>query len=287
MVYVYNFNMVVYVEYVVLDNFIIDLLLLNLTTKIAHIPKTKLRFVSCLIGVIVALISPLIHGIYLILLKILCSMLMIVLVYNKSLKKYILCLVLFFLLTFCFGGACYFLTNLFNINFITKIDGIEHYNFPTGLAILVGYVCYFFIKNIVVHCGKLKLLDNFTYKIKIYDNNKEIICNGYLDSGNLVLDDKNEGIILIDYSTFNKIYPDVKIEDILLKKKINQIKNQSRTTISSIEKKQDVLTFKIEKIEIYSTNILNIHNITCGLSIKPFNKLNCNCILSPYFFKGD
>ena len=83
---------------------------------------------------------------------------------------------------------------------------------------------------------------------------------------------------IINYKTFNMLYPKINLTDILLKKNLN-IKNQKYVEIQSIDgNKNSILTFEIDKLCIEKKEI---KNVKLGLSLTTFNKkLNSDMIIS-------
>ena len=121
--YKYNFikgvTMTLYIEYVILDNFVVDYMLLGL---IGTCSKQKIRFLnkffSCLLGTISAIFLPYIlkFNILAVIYKILTALLMVLIIQTKGgIKRYIYNLSLLFLFTFVFAGAMLCVLNLFQI----------------------------------------------------------------------------------------------------------------------------------------------------------------------------
>ena len=110
--------MEIIIEYVLLDNFLIDSLLLILTNKILKIPINKAGVILAgIFGAGFAVVSPLIKitGILAVLLKLLIG-LIIVWISNLNLNKIFLRFALFTGLTFLFGGLLIALFNFLTIN---------------------------------------------------------------------------------------------------------------------------------------------------------------------------
>ena len=111
--------MTVYIEYVIIDNFIIDFLLIKSSFKIAKIKSNLLRqIISASVGTAFAVIVPFfnLNGVFNVIVKVLAGG-FIVFTGGKyvSFKSYFTALFFFFLFTFISGGLIIALFNLADI----------------------------------------------------------------------------------------------------------------------------------------------------------------------------
>ena len=117
--------MTVYIEYVLIDNFIIDYLILKATFTVTAKNTVKGRlFICALILSVFAVIFPLIklNGVIGGLVKFFYGLLCIILAYDyKSLKEYVGVALVFFALTFLTGGFVTALYGAFDLPFGNKL----------------------------------------------------------------------------------------------------------------------------------------------------------------------
>lgn len=278
--------MEVYIEYAIIDNMTIDLLILVLTSKLNKLDVSKLRLtLTALFGTIIALISPLLSGIFLILAKLLCGLTMPLLLLKKpKFKLYIIVMLSFFLITAIFGGVCLAICSFFNLNFQVENGAIMVYSFPVGLALIIAFIMFYIIKNLIKHFSSQKRLAKFLYDVWFLLDNTLVKTSGFLDSGNKLSDQKSgKPITLINFELFSKL-TDVKLSDVLLKKydKI-PLKNVHEVELKSLTKSSKIMVFEIDNILI--DNTLKIEQALVGLSVVDFqNNLQAECILSPDYF---
>lgn len=282
--------MTIYVEYAIIDNLVINSFLLTLVSKFMKFDSPKWKIlISSLIGTVFSLITPLLPNICNIIIKILLLILMPLIICNKSnLKKVALSSLLFLFLTFVFIGLIIVFCYTFNIDFSYGENGETFYNFPVGLALLLSSFLFVVLKQLIKYFYQKKHLSNFTYKITLFSNNSSYTTLGFLDTGNLLYDkDLNKPITMINLNTFTKLYPEINLTNVLLKKNL-PLKNYKYLNVYSISMSQSILVFEIDKIEINDKdNILCIDSPLLGLSLKDYSKnLDNECILNYKLFEN-
>lgn len=269
--------MIVYVEYVIVDNMVIDTLILLLTKKLA-LQKTKnwRIFLSAVFGTIVALVSPILPNWANLVSKPLVAILMIALAFEKcDAKKFLTIFFLFFLSTFVFGGACIGICEMFGIKYIVQNGTAYEYKFPIGFVLLVCYVTYLCAKNIIQFCHKKHSNDEFLFDVTFENGGMAKKTTAFLDTGNC-LEFENMPITIVNFDVFESLFPNVSIAEILLKK---DIKNAKYINILSVGKMQEkMLVVKIDKLTIGGKTV---KNAPLGLSIKNFaERTNSDAIIS-------
>lgn len=235
--------MVVYVEYLLISNFIIDYLLLKSTLLTSNQKISKRRLVLCsLFSSLFSLIYPLLSSVKIIeiTVKLAFGLLIVLLSCKfKSIKSYYVNCVLFFFYTFLTGGGTYALFNLFEINLQSELVGV-----------LVTIPVYLIAKggvSVVRYVYKRKEVINFTYQVEITVGDKIQRAVGFLDTGNSVFYDnspvvfcsKKIALSLIDFS------------------KKNNLKKISVTTVNG---KRQKLCIQNVTLKIYNQKIANIYN---------------------------
>jgi len=284
--------MIVYIEQVLIDNFIINFFIL---LCLGYVFKAKFKkinmIVSSLLGSVVALILPIfnLNLILSFLIKILLSLSMVsILKKYKKLSEFSLFYLSFVLITFLFGGACLFLLIAFDKSF--NVNNFNSYSLPLGVIVIIVFFIMIIIKNIFKNIYKRKNINNYVYKIKLHNNNKCDEILAYLDSGNFLKDNiTNKPITIVDFNSLKNILIDINITDILLNRtdKLNKyFNNVHLQNVNSINKGSKILIIEIDKLEIYYGERLNIINNACiGLTIKSFiNDLGYSALLNVGLF---
>lgn len=243
--------MIVYIEYVLIDNFIIDYLMLKATFNLTGMPVKKRRLFLCaFLGAIVALIYPIMQSLELLstILKV-CSGLLIVLIANQyaSFKSFYINSIIFFLHTFLTGGIIFGISSLLNIQLSTEISSafmvVPVYLILRGLGEVVKY---FFAR---------KSVQNFIYKTRLTMFGKSIKVRGFLDTGN-GLTDNGAPVIVCDKKLFIK----------LVGQNIAKVKLKKLEVITANGKSQNY-AFIIDEVALYIDQKVNIFNkVTVCLS---------------------
>ena len=184
--------MEVYIEYVIIDNFVIDCLLAVLTLKALRLSVNKLRIIiASVFGTVAALLLPLlrINVIPLFILRVLVGAAMAFIMYNhRNVKRYFICLLMFFAVTFVFGGT------VFGVMFLTGGDitaaALINYQsgVPLGLIILTICAAGFFLRQLIRFINKSKDISGFIRRAEIEVNGKSVKFDAFLDSGNQLYD---------------------------------------------------------------------------------------------------
>ncbi len=281
--------MIIYIEQVLIDNFIINFFIILTLKAILKAKINKINMVlSSLLGSVVALLLPL-FGFNLIinsLVKILLSLVMVIILKKfVKFKEYILYYLTFLFITFLYGGACLFILMYFDKNF--KINNFTTYSLPLGVIVLIAFFIMIVIKNIFKNFYNRKKINNYVYKIVIENNAEKDELLGFLDSGNTLVDSlTGKPITVVNYSSLKNVLKDISITDIILNKetKLNKFfKNVHIIETTSIgNNKNKILIIEVEKLEIYLDNSVNIiNNAIIGLTLKNFiNDLGYNALLN-------
>lgn len=278
--------MEIYIESVIFDNFVIDFLLLSISSKMIRIkPKLYLTILSSLLGAVISLISPLVSGIFLIFSKILCALIMVILINPRAkFKEFVLTLLCFLISTAIFGGMCIIFASLFNVEYLTNNGAISLKNIPMGLIVLLLILIYFILKNVINAFYQQKKLEKFLYQVQLNYGTNKVKISGFLDTGNRLMDiQTNKPIILINFETAVKLENSLKLTDLLLEKIDNiKLKNIHQISVKSIANSSKIFVFEIDNILIDNKNI---QNAMLGISLSSFKQnLQADCILSPLVF---
>lgn len=268
--------MVLYLEYVLLDNYIMDYLIINLIEKTYKYKIKKLnKIIACAGGSLLVLPLPYIYNnsIILLLYRILIATYMVlVLKRYKNLKQFFTYFILFVAYTFVVGGLIFGIINFFQIEY--SMSGILFYSFefPISIFILAFIFIYNLCKKILIKLNKEKQTSNYLYKLKIYANNNEVDCVGLYDSGNRIEVD-GCGVNIISLDVFMKLYNQLKLEKLILKDISSlQLKNPKYININGLKNNGKYLSFIVDKILIEESSFSDVR---VAISYKNFNKFDC------------
>ncbi len=256
--------MKIYLDLVGLINFAYDFLIL-MTVDITLKRKTKLRriFLGSLIGTIsISLLFLPFPSFPLFILKNLVSIIMVLLTFKFKDIKYTLSNILYlYMISITLGGFLYFL----NTSFSYKQDGIVFYFHGISpnyiiLLIIAPIILYLYI----IEHKKMKSTYNLNYEVNIvFNSNKILSCNGFIDSGNKLKDPLTKKYIIL-------------VEDYLLKDYIHN-KNPIYVPYKALNKEGLIKCYKIKEIII---NKQVFTNYLVGLSENKFNLEGVNCLLN-------
>ena len=236
--------MTVYIEYVLIDNFLIDYLLLKATFSTTGIRVRKGRLFLCaIIGAFTALIYPLLENFYFLqtIFKIFSGLLIVLLAVKfSSAKSYMINTIIFFLYTFLTGGAIIGVYNLFKISYQTEIS--------VAFIVVPVYLLITGMENVIKYLYRRRETMKLVVKIEIEFSNKKIALNGFYDTGNGVYDGDNP-VIFCSKKTFTKI-----LGDNLLKAKLKKI------CVFTVSGQTENFAVTLDKIMIYNKDEPNIYN---------------------------
>jgi len=190
--------MEVYIEYVIIDNFLLDYLLLKLTflTKKGILYKNGLYY-GAILGTVVSVLLPLITlpKIFLFLIKVLHGILMLLVSAKfNSFKQLIISFNMLLCLTFVFGGVIYGLLGLLQIEY-SFIYGTAS-AFPLGVIILIAVIIYKACYRFFVALFEKKLIYPFIRECELYFEGQKIAFTGLIDSGNQIIYDRFNSVCI-------------------------------------------------------------------------------------------
>jgi stage II sporulation protein GA (sporulation sigma-E factor processing peptidase) len=204
-----------YVDVLVVENFIINLVILNITARFSKIKTTKKKLVlGAFVGAlyVVTVFLPSLEMFFTLLMKVAVSVLMVIIAFTPDrFKDFFKAIAIFYIITFAFGGAAFALFYLAGQgrikNGILYISNIV--DFPASLLIIgigLGYLllvfCWDYIQNKIIR-------DELIYKIDIVLNNKTAKVNAILDTGNSLKDPiSNYPVIVVEYEALQLALPD-------------------------------------------------------------------------------
>lgn len=173
----------VYVEYVVLDNLVLDFLLLFAAAKTLRLPVRRWRiFLGACVGVVCAVVSVYVTGVWAYVVKAACLFVMcfVAVGWGRKLFWYILLTCAY---TFVLGGAIVGLFNLFNVDYLNSNGQFYEMRVPLFVYVLavaaVAFLCY----SIVTFVCQARKIAPHTVKIAV-KLEKTYNAVGFCDSGN-------------------------------------------------------------------------------------------------------
>lgn len=236
--------MTIYLDVILLENICINYIILFATGLISKAKIKKIRILfSSLIGGIYAVLSfaPIIKIYSNFLMKIVLSITMVYIAfYPKKLKLLIKQLILFYLVSFAFGGCAFCLLYFIKPENILMRNGYLTGTYPIKIALLGGIVGFILV-NIAFKLVKVKLTKKDMFcEIEIHFNAKSIALKAMIDTGNL-LKDPISGIpvIVAEKQELKKIIPEEIIDN------LNKILNGENEELQSEQAKKYLPKFRL------------------------------------------
>ena len=272
--------MTVYIEYVILDNLVINSLLVSLVGSTLRRKISKYRILlASVVGTLFAIFLPFVtvSNTILFLIKLIVGLLVVLCFANITIRDVSISYMLFVSYTFLMGGMCYFVLDMCGIP--TTASGVLIYSFdiPVSILILMIYVYYIVIKKFISY--KRNVI-NLNYQVKLSRENKSISLVGFLDTGNQIFDENGRPIVVISLKSFLKYYPHISILKVatnsVSKEDLRGSKYISIMTAASTSK---MLVFSADKLTVYDNgNSKEFENVTVGVSSSNFHS-KFDCIL--------
>ncbi len=230
----------IYIDELIILNFIIDYILIDFTSNILKINiSLKRKILSCLYGEISILYLFInLNNLFLIIFKIFIGIIMILIAFGfNDIKTFIKNLLYFYSFSFLLGGTLYYF----------KIENLINYKY---FLLLIPVI----MNNYKKLTYNLKNILSTKYKVTIYLNNGNILyLNGHMDTGNN----------LIDPITHKKV--------IIINKKVNE--NYILVPYKTIDSESLIKCFKPKKV--YIDGIGERKDILVGIINRRFIGFNC------------
>ncbi len=179
--------MIVYVEYVFLDNFAMDCLLLWLSLVSLKISARWYRVaIGGIVGAVCAIVSVYFDGFLLVIFKLvtLLTMCLSVVGFGKKLFWYVLLVLAY---TFLMGGAIVGMFNLFSIDYLANGAFVYTAKIPLFVCffaiLLVCFLCY----SLHIFVMQTKQVAPHICKVEVKIKEKSYTATAYLDSGNTLM----------------------------------------------------------------------------------------------------
>ena len=257
--------MQVYIEYVLIDNFIIDYLLLKASFVMTGICVKKRRLFLCaFLGSAFALVFPLLNFnlFFISLLKIISGAIIILISYNyKTVKSFFVQYLCFLFLTFALGGILLGICSIFNI---------EPSNLSLWIFIIPIYCIIKVLVSVILYFYHKTLEHSFNCDCTLFKGEKVLQINGFIDTGN-ALTYQNKPIIVIGKKN---IFSIISVNDFI--KNTTFLKYKTSAGIAKMP------IYSIDKIVVkFENKIIVKNNIFVGVGEVGEKQL----LLSPVFLE--
>jgi len=239
--------MTVYIEYVLIDNFVIDYLLLKATFTLTRTAYKKVRLFLCaILGAAFALALPVIvlNTVILTLIKLAFGLLLVLIAATfKSAKSYYINALTFFGFTFLTGGAIIGIYSLLGLDYSGEIS--------IAVMAVPAYLLIKAISELVSFVYKRKEVVSETYDCELTLGDTTLKLKGFFDTGN-GLYDGDSPVCVCDKKTALKLLGG--------SFSLPEMKYISFSTVSGKDKN---LSLKLDKIVIYTEDKENVYyNVT-------------------------
>lgn len=252
--------MEIVVEYVLLENLLINLIVLKTTSLILK-ERGRLFLLSAFFGACLTVAIPAMRlsslGWFLV--EIGQIMVLVCISFKfKSFKKFVGIFLTYFLSTLIYGGACFFFDQLFG--------------FRSLIVVLAVLVAMFFVVTVLLkHFHKRRAVENFCFNVELESEGRKTKWKAFLDSGNLLLDPLTDNpVTLINFKVFSTLFSDIDLEDVLKKSdKLKKLKFAHYISFNTLGSGDKILVFQVDSL-ILGEKIVD--KPTLGLCFKNFKQ---------------
>lgn len=213
--------MEIYIEYVIIDNLVINMLIL-LCTKSAMKLRAKFVFIflSAVLGTVFAVVYPLfgLSSLALLPLKIALGLIMVAIIAKySSFKEYIITFLLFLLFTLLLGGASIATLMLFGTSLEAIAAGGYDMIIPLGVVLLIVSLYVAIIIALAKFLNRKRDAEPFLKNVELTIGDKVLSLAAFLDSGNKLYDRKTGlPVVIISIHSLEKFYSKSDIEALML-----------------------------------------------------------------------
>ena len=268
--------MKVYIEQVLLTNFIIDFCILIMVSKcVCSHTNFKRIVLSALFGSCASLILPFCSHILLAnTLKILSGIIMLQILNIKTKKQLALSYALMLVISYIIGGAVL-------SNFGVSSGGGYAIKQTSLIPVFAITIIFTFITCKLIAWIKSKISTNCNiYDISLINKDIEIKIKSFIDSGN-GLYDNNQPVSLINFDTFTRL---TRINlDQYLTNSFDNLNNAHFIQANTIAGKRKILVFTIDELHINKHTTKVYKNVRLGVALHFDNTKEYKAILNSSF----
>lgn len=200
---------VIYVDILIVTNFIINYFLLMLTVKLS---KSKLKRIRIVIGSMVGSLCSIIilfntmSFFYINIYKFILAIVIVLISFKYiSLKKLTKNIIFFYIVSFIFGGIMTAVWLFLTPSNMVMHNGIVYFNYSIT-ALLIFTAIIYFILNIIIDVYMKVDIKNTKYDVELYIFGNKVSCRGFLDTGNTLKDVYTNKAVIITSLDFIKKY---------------------------------------------------------------------------------
>lgn len=267
--------MKVYIEQVILTNFIIDFCILIIISKLICTKTHYIHIIlSALFGSIASLIVPWCSNIIISnTLKILTAIIMLQILHINK-KQLVSATLMMMAISYIIGGAIL-------DNFGTASNGGYVIKSSNLLMVFVITIVCTFVCCKLIKLIKSKIITNsHIYDTTLINNSTQLTIKSFIDSGN-TLYDNNQPVSLINFDTF------LQLTNLTLNQYLtNQFDNLSNPhfiTANTIAGKRKILVFTINELHLNKSTTSIYKNVQLGVALNFDNTKEYKAILNSSF----
>ena len=204
--------MTIYIDVVLIENLIMNYIIIYATAIVLKNKKTHLRFfLASMLGAIYTIIAymPILEIYSNIILKILLSIIIVYIAYNpQTVKKMWKDLVIFYLVSFVFGGVAFSLIYIVKPQDILMKNGLFLGTYPLK-TIILGTIVAFILIILTVKIIKTKISKKDMFcNIEIKLNGTIIKTKAMVDTGNLLKEPiTNTPVVIVEHTLLYNCMP--------------------------------------------------------------------------------
>lgn len=253
----------IYLDILVLLNIYVSYFLLIATAKIMSYKINKWRlFSGCIMGGVFSLIILFdLHEIEFILIKILMGVSLVLVTFYSKDKLFLIKSGLYFMATnFIYGGMMFFIWFFIKPNIMTFKNGVAYFDISALMITISTIIAYIFV-HLFCYILNKRNKQKEVIDIKISLNGREIVTNGFVDTGNKLVDLLTSlPVVVCEFDEIKDIFSDKtrdyysKFTEFSFNESITfeQKKNMRVVNINSINGESCFPAFKPDYIEVYS-----------------------------------
>jgi len=273
--------MEIYIEYLLIDNLIINMLIIVFSGFLTGGKYKKVNiFLSDLFGTTCAVFMPLIslNAGMLVLIKVGVGVVMVGLLKKyANFKEFFLTIIVFYTITFLFGGVCFGVNEMFGIGLKNGQLVINSYMFPVSLFCLFASGYFYLLFWLIKYFRRKNKLQNLYFDVTIKLNDKLHFLRGFLDTGNK-LECNGDNVVLVPMKVFLKEFREYPIEKIVV--------NPSYLQVKTVGKLDEIVVVDVDEINIKNNEKnITMQNIKIGLSKQGFSS-DFECLLGCEMLRG-
>ena len=272
---------------------IINFMLLKISERLSgYIVKKKRTFFGALLGAFYSLIifAPNINTIILMLLKLLFAMTIIAVTFGiKDVKKYIRCVILFFVSNILFAGAVIAFFIVLKPKGVFVNNSVIYFNFSAVSLILISVGVYIVI-NIVYYLIQRRGTYELRYNILIEYKGKSTVINGLIDTGcDLTEMFSRTPVCVCEFDSIKALLPR-KMAEII----DSDISNMNKIVGSDFGKEMRLIPYhdvsgsglmcaiKPDKFILMSgKNHINVDDVYVAITKRNLSNGDYNCLINP------